>query len=240
MIKHLISGNELCRCLLSTAAAAVAVAAAAAVSLPQALLHTAPKGIIDSAQNQYHVHHHNHESKLVDLRPSSTLGQPLHLPDGSALGVSSSSIGNDTSNGDLSSANEDESDDEQIDVVKSAFIPILRPPAALSSETTVSGSSNTRENSPDISYLDATVVQKPETPDSTTAFTTEANSPARYGLRCDFKAQSTKKQILHESGTGIVCIKQSLPTAQLESPERTKLRSPNLIKQTQKTVWRPY
>uniref|UniRef100_A0A182K6F6 Runt domain-containing protein n=1 Tax=Anopheles christyi TaxID=43041 RepID=A0A182K6F6_9DIPT len=223
---------------LATAAAAVAVAAAAAAAIPSGLLQSPPKGSNHSTQLPHHTN--NHQSRLTAMRSHPTFGQPQYMPAGSVLGVSSSSIGNDTSNGDLSSTNEDESDDEQIDVVKSAFIPILRPPAAPSAETTVTGSSSTRENSPDITDPFATGEQKPETPDSTTAPTTEATSPSRFGIRCDLKALSTKKQIFHESASGIVCIKQPQSTSQLESPERTKLRSPNLIKQTQKTVWRPY
>uniref|UniRef100_A0A182PZN4 Runt domain-containing protein n=1 Tax=Anopheles farauti TaxID=69004 RepID=A0A182PZN4_9DIPT len=227
---------------LSTAAAAAAVAAAAAASLPPGLLHPVPKGgsLSTASHHQHHMHHHTHHPRLTGLGNHPT---PL-LPPGSVPGISSSSIGNDTSNGDISSANEDESDDEQIDVVKSAFIPILRPPAAPSAETTTaSGSTGTRENSPDICDADDTVAQKPETPDSTTAPTMAPTTPPRIGLRCDLKAMSTKKQILHDSAPGLVCIKQQQqqpPPAPLESPERTKLRSPNLIKQAQKTVWRPY
>ncbi|XP_053665440.1 segmentation protein Runt-like [Anopheles marshallii] len=232
---------------LSTAAAAAAVAAAAAASFPPGLLHATPKGANHPTHHHHHqhpLHHHNHQPRLTVLGPHPSLGQSPQLPAGTVPGVSSSSIGNDTSNGDLSSANEDESDDEQIDVVKSAFIPILRPPAAPSAETTASGSTGTRENSPDICDADVTVAQKPETPDSTTAPTVGETSPPRFGLRCDLKALSTKKQILHESAPGHVCVKQQQQqqqsTPQLESPERTKLRSPNLIKQAQKTVWRPY
>uniref|UniRef100_A0A182PV97 Runt domain-containing protein n=1 Tax=Anopheles epiroticus TaxID=199890 RepID=A0A182PV97_9DIPT len=220
--------------VLSSTAAAVAVAAAAAASLPSSLFHSAPKG---ATHHQSHLRRQNHQSRLTVLESHQIVDQPPNLVGMSAPGVSSSSLGNETSNGDVSSANEDESDDEQIDVVKSAFIPILRPPAAPSAETTATGSTNTRENSPDICDPDTSVEQKPETPDSTTAPTTNVN---RYGIRCDLKALSTKRQILHECAPSLVCIKQPPTTAQLEYPEHTKLRSPNMIKQAQKTVWRPY
>ncbi|XP_055533602.1 segmentation protein Runt [Wyeomyia smithii] len=108
------------------------------------------------------------------------------------------------STGDQSSA--EESDDEHIDVVKSAFVPILRPLPTSSADT-----SSDALNAP----------LKSETPDSTTS------SPK---TRCDLKAPSSKKPQLHE-------IAPSEPS----SPESTKLSSPNIIlKQSAKTVWRPY
>ncbi|XP_058444706.1 segmentation protein Runt-like [Malaya genurostris] len=105
------------------------------------------------------------------------------------------------------SSSADESDDEHIDVVKSAFVPILRP------LPTSSADSDALMNGP----------LKSETPDSTTT----TSSPK---TRCDLKAPSSKKPQLHE-------IAPSEPA----SPESTKLSSPNIIlKQSAKSVWRPY
>ncbi|EAT42279.1 AAEL006167-PA [Aedes aegypti] len=93
----------------------------------------------------------------------------------------------------LNSTNEhssgEESDDEHIDVVKSAFVPILRP-----------------------------------------APTSSPPPPAPPSARCELKAPSSKKPQFHESAP-----------SEPASPENTKLKSPNLIiKQSAKTVWRPY
>ncbi|XP_055603985.1 segmentation protein Runt isoform X2 [Uranotaenia lowii] len=116
----------------------------------------------------------------------------------------------------LNSTNEhssaEESDEEHIDVVKSAFVPILRPLPTSSADT-----SSDALNAP----------LKSETPDSTTT----PSSPS--SARCELKAPSSKKPQLHESAPLL---------SEPGSPENTKLKSPNLIsiKQSAKTVWRPY
>ncbi|XP_029716106.2 segmentation protein Runt [Aedes albopictus] len=120
----------------------------------------------------------------------------------------------------LNSTNEhssaEESDDEPIDVVKSAFVPILRPAPTSSADTT----SDAHPHAP----------LKSETPDSTTTTPSSPPPPAPPTARCELKAPSSKKPQFHESAP-----------SEPASPENTKLKSPNLIiKQSAKTVWRPY
>ncbi|XP_062536870.1 segmentation protein Runt [Armigeres subalbatus] len=120
----------------------------------------------------------------------------------------------------LNSTNEhssaEESDDEPIDVVKSAFVPILRPAPTSSADTT----SDAHPQAP----------LKSETPDSTTTTPNSPPPPVQPQTRCELKAPSSKKPQLHE-----------LAPSEPSSPESTKLKSPSLIiKQSAKTVWRPY
>lgn len=91
----------------------------------------------------------------------------------------------------------EDSDDEQIDVVKSAFVPILRPTLTATITTT-------------------------NTPDSTV----KEQSPSReipQKIKCELKAPSSKKLLLHER----------------PSQDDTKIKSPTITQQ-HKTVWRPY
>ncbi|XP_055633297.1 segmentation protein Runt [Toxorhynchites rutilus septentrionalis] len=142
------------------------------------------------------------------LSPASSRNS-TSSPQSSILNQSQTKMLNSShsANGDENSSAE-ESDEEQIDVVKSAFIPILRPLPASSADTSMEP-------------------LKSETPDSTSA----PGSPGKP--RYDLKAPSAKRTQLHES---------AVPCEPLGSPESTKLlRSPGLIlKQSAKTVWRPY
>lgn len=97
----------------------------------------------------------------------------------------------------------EDSEDEQIDVVKSAFVPILRPTITATITTTT-------------------------TPDSTV----KEHSPLReipIKIKCELKAPSSKKLILHERA-------HEGP----HSPIDTKITKSPTITQQQKTVWRPY
>lgn len=89
---------------------------------------------------------------------------------------------------------DEDSDDEQIDVVKSAFVPILRQNQII----------------PKVEMADSTVQDK--------------QPPPR--IRCDLKAPSAKKSIIHETA----------PSGP-KSPD-TKIKTATIS--TQKTVWRPY
>ncbi|XP_055914932.1 segmentation protein Runt [Eupeodes corollae] len=108
----------------------------------------------------------------------------------------------------------DDSDDEQIDVVKSAFIPILRPKLPSMDERLCS-----QED------LDKSI-------DSTRSSPLSTIQQSSLRLRCDLKAPSAMKPIFHESSITIPATKSS-PT----SPE-TKFKSSTIS--AQKTVWRPY
>lgn len=88
-----------------------------------------------------------------------------------------------------SHSSSDDSDDEQIDVVKSAFVPILRPSLTATITTT-------------------------NTPDSTV----KENSPLRdvpMKIKCELKAPSSKKLLLHERAN--LEISRS-PDTKLKSP----------------------
>ncbi|XP_070502226.1 segmentation protein Runt [Chironomus tepperi] len=125
--------------------------------------------------------------------PSNSQSTPNHK-------INSSIEFNSTNDHSSHSSCED-SEDEQIDVVKSAFVPILRP------------------------TLPATITT-PTTPDSTV----KEQSPSReipIKIKCELKAPSSKKQILHEKTSD-----------GFQSPDM-KIKS-STITQQQKTVWRPY
>lgn len=102
-----------------------------------------------------------------------------------------------------SHSSSEDSDDEQIDVVKSAFVPILRPSLTATITTT-------------------------NTPDSTV----KEQSPSReipQKIKCELKAPSSKKLLLHERQT----------QDGSHSPNTKITKSPTITQQ-HKTVWRPY
>ncbi|XP_038105077.1 segmentation protein Runt isoform X1 [Culex quinquefasciatus] len=144
---------------------------------------------------------YNSSSRLSPASSRNSTSSPPSTINASQTKISFSLELNST--GEHSSA--EESDDEHIDVVKSAFVPILRPLPTSSADTTQE--------------------PKSETPDSTTM----PSSPPKP--RCELKAPSSKKPQLHETAP-----------SEPASPEATKLKSPDgiLIKQSAKSVWRPY
>lgn len=116
-------------------------------------------------------------------RPSSSSPPSNHSIHKLNASVDTSSIHDQSS---------EDSDDEQIDVVKSAFIPILRP---------------------QFSSSDERILQVDDC------------NPALPGKpKCELKAPSSLKLVLHES-------------SQFKNTSETKIRTPA---QERKTVWRPY
>lgn len=140
-------------------------------------------------------------SRLSPASSRNSSSSPPSNNQSAAHKINSSIELNSTNEQSMHSSSEDDSDDEHIDVVKSAFVPILRPTLTASTTTT-------------------------NTPDSTV----KEHSPSREippKIRCELKAPSSKKQILHGKA----------PDGP-QSPD-TKLKSPTITQQP-KTVWRPY
>ncbi|GAB0094032.1 ATP binding [Sergentomyia squamirostris] len=101
----------------------------------------------------------------------------------------------------------DDSDDEPIDVVKSAFEPVLK-----SKPENLSSNPETRDSSP----------TPPDPPTS---------SPTHGRLKCELKAVSSRRNVLHEIAPGVTGLR-STPL------NTTKIKSATMP--TQITVWRPY
>lgn len=146
---------------------------------------------------------------------------PAHISPASSRPSSSSPVSNsvpnkfntsvDTNSLHEQSASDNDSDDEQIDVVKSAFVPILRPQI-----NSLNGSTEDLDKSIDSTH------SSPLHQQNLTAKT-----------RCELKAPSSLKPYYHEPSSQL---RQSPPETTLTNAA-TKLKSPT---NTQKTVWRPY
>lgn len=145
-------------------------------------------------------------SSPASSRPSSSSPQPL-VPVTNKLNISLEIH-----------SNSEDSDDEQIDVVKSAFVPILRPNHTISKVVELADSTTTNSTTQQLSLNESNL--------KTTLTNTTITSPSLLiKSRCELKAPSSKKPIHETAPTGP------------KSPD-TKLRSATIS--TQKTVWRPY
>lgn len=204
---------------------AAAAAAAAAQAHPD-LLHPHQKAAHPHAFHPYNLANlrarpnHMHNTSLGSHSSSEHIS-PAHISPASSRPSSSSpthqALSNkfntsvETSSLHEQSASDADSDDEQIDVVKSAFVPILRPQVP-----SLNGSTED---------LDKSI-------DSTRSSPTQLiNLPARQ--RCELKAPSSMKSYFHE--TSSQHSRHSSPETTL--PAATKFKTTT---NAQKTVWRPY
>ena len=154
----------------------------------------------------------------TDHRLSPTSSRPSSS---SPISSQQSHLSKINSSIEINSTNEqsctDDSDDEQIDVVKSAFVPILRPSPAQQTKLELADSTT---NSTSAAVLPIDLIAKQET---TEILTTRP--------RCELKAPSALKTVHHHQ------INQTHETTRPRSPD-TKLKPTTIT--TQKTVWRPY
>ncbi|XP_065365212.1 segmentation protein Runt isoform X2 [Calliphora vicina] len=204
---------------------AAAAAAAAAQAHPD-LLHPHQKAAHPHAFHPYNLAglrarpNHMHNTSLGSHSSTEHIS-PAHISPASSRPSSSSpthaALNNkfntsvETSSLHEQSASDADSDDEQIDVVKSAFVPILRPQIP-----SLNGS---------LEDLDKSIDSTRSSPIHNMAL------PARN--RCDLKAPSSLKPYFHE--TTSQHSRHSSPETTL--PAATKLKSAT---NSQKTVWRPY
>lgn len=171
--------------------------------------------IIDSATQHQH-HHHQHHISSAHLSPASSRPSSSSPPSAHSISRKMNSSLDINSCNENSSAPED-SDDEQIDVVRSAFVPILGKKACVSSSSV----------SPKLEMAaDSTVVDVESSRYSPLTLT-----PPRSVQKCDLKAPSSKKPV-HEQAPRI----RSPST----SPHHTDIKLKTIPINTQKTVWRPY
>ncbi|XP_059616653.1 segmentation protein Runt [Phlebotomus argentipes] len=137
----------------------------------------------------------------VRLSPASSRPSSSSPPSSQGATAKVNSSLDLNSNHDQSS---EDSDDEPIDVVKSAFVPILKPKQENVSDA------NTRDSSP-------------PRPSPTT--------PPSGRSKCELKAVSSRRQILHEIAPAVAGPRSA-------SPDTTKIKSATIPAQI--TVWRPY
>lgn len=151
--------------------------------------------------------HHSMASETSRLSPVSSSRPSSSSPTSSSHHKLNSSM-------DL---HDSDSEDEQIDVVKSAFVPILRPKLEMADSTTPQT----------IGASHSPVLSSESTPPA------DANTPppvlGKLSSKCELKAPSSRKQILH------VIAPQLGP----QSPD-TKLTKPQSIANQPISVWRPY
>lgn len=168
----------------------------------------------------------NYRLSPVSSRPSSSSPPTSQT---TTITIKFNETDNPSSNHDVSS---DDTDDENIDVVKSAFIPILRP-----------NHNTTAVQSKVIEFADSTVQDKesklsPSPPTSMLPTSHQhhhhhhqheqqhqQNSTTQPRQRCELKAPSSKK------------LNHITTTLGPKSPD-TKIKSATIS--SQKTVWRPY
>lgn len=210
-----------------------AAAAAAASYLPPFSFHMSPEmmpkhpflpyefSALRAARALHHQHHHHQSpyplpSQITGSHPS-LLQQQGHGNESSRLSPvsssrpSSSSPTSSSHHHKLNSSmdlHDSDSEDEPIDVVKSAFVPILRPKLELADSTTPQTTHSPSEVNPSAEDGNTTPPPPPKT-------------------KCDLKAPSSRKQILH------------VIAPQLQSPD-TKLTKPQALANGHIAVWRPY
>lgn len=157
-------------------------------------------------------------------RPSSSSPSSTHQATNQKLLIESSIDSNSAHD---PSGSDVESDEETIDVVKSAFVPILRPPTSIC--PSVISSCDDLEKSVD------SIRSSP---------TTQTQQPVR--TRCELKAPSALKPLYHESQSAHLLSNSSSPDSITSNNNNNISTETNLIatkiKNTsvQKTVWRPY
>lgn len=216
---------------------AAAAAAAAASYLPPFSFHMSPEmmpkhpflpyefSALRAARALHHQHHHHQSpyplpSQLSGGHPLQQQGQghgneSSRLSPVSSSRPSSSSPTSSSHHHKLNSSmdlHDSDSEDEPIDVVKSAFVPILRPKLELADSTTPQTT-----HSPSAEDGNTTPPPPPPPPMS-----------QQGKQKCDLKAPSSRKQILH------------VIAPQLQSPD-TKLTKPQALTNGQHiAVWRPY
>lgn len=114
------------------------------------------------------------------LSPASSRNSSSSPPSNSQLTPNNkinSSVELNSTNEHSSHSSSEESDDEHIDVVKSAFVPILRPTLSATSTTTTTPDSTVKEHSP------------------------SREIPVK--IKCELKAPSSKKLLIHDKPIGL-------------------------------------
>ena len=201
--------------------AAAAAAAAAAQGQPELLL-PHQKANHPHAFHPYNLAALRARPPPLHAHPNQVAISPAHISPASSRPSSSSPVCNsgqnkfntsaDTNSLHEQSTSDNDSDDEQIDVVKSAFVPILRP---------------------QLNSLNSSIDDMDKSVDSTRSSPLQQpNVTAK--TRSELKAPSSLKPYYHEPASQL---RQSPPD---NTALNTAAKHKSPTNTTQKTVWRPY